>query len=140
LASIDIVQFSTIRGLREKIVLSIKEYLEENAAARLKFAGAGEEFYFMKSVSFVLPNGYQAIDLKEFSAALRKITIDSIYFHIFEARLRLERGENDFSLWMEDSLEDKDLAREICKLDPYTQTMEDLRSALIRIVEKRIAA
>ena len=32
--------------------------------------------------------------LKEFTQILEKITIDSIYFHIFEARLRLEKPTN----------------------------------------------
>jgi hypothetical protein len=138
LASIDTIQYSTIRSLREKIVSTIEEHLKNNTFAKLKFARNGEEFHFMKSVSFVLPTGYSALDLKEFTEALRKITIDSIYFHIFEARLRLEHGGNDLSNWIEDSLGDKGLADEISNLDPYTQTLENLRKALIRIIEKRM--
>ncbi len=138
LASIDTIQYSTIRALREKIVSTIEGHLKNNVLAKLRFARSQEEFYFMKSVSFVLPTGYSAVDLKEFTEALRKITIDSIYFHIFEARLRLERGGNDFSNWIEDSLGDKGLADEISNLDPYTQTLENLRNALIRILEKRM--
>jgi len=138
LASIDTIQYSTIRSLREKIVSTIEEHLKNSTFAKLKFSRGGEEFHFMKSVSFVLPTGYSAIDLKEFADTLQKITIDSIYFHIFEARLRLERGGNDFSNWIEDSLGDKELADEISRLDPYTQTLDNLRQTLVRIVEKRI--
>ncbi len=138
LASIDTIQYSTIRSLRDKIVSTIEGYLQDSAFAKLKFARSGEEFHFMKSVSFVLPSGYSAIDLNEFIDALRKITIDSIYFHIFEAKLRLERGGNDFSRWIESSLGDKELANEILSLDPYTQTLENLRQSLIKIIEKRI--
>lgn len=138
LASIDTVQYSTIRSLREKIVEVIEGYLNSSTFAKLKFARSQEEFHFMKSVSFVLPTGYSTTDLKEFTEALRKITIDSVYFHIFEARLRLERGGNDFSNWILSSFGDKELADEISRLDPYTQTLESLRNALIRIIEKRI--
>jgi len=138
LASIDTIQYSTIRSLREKIVSTIDNYLQHSAFAKLKFARSGEEFHFMKSVSFVLPSGYSVTDLREFTDALQKITIDSIYFHIFESRLRLERGGNDFSNWIEHSLGDKELAGEILSLDPYTQTLENLRQSLIRIVQKRI--
>ncbi len=140
LASIDIIQYPTIRALRDKIALTIEDYLKNSAFAKLKFSRSGEEFHFMKSVSFVLPTGYSVIDLKEFAAALRKITIDSIYFHIFEARLRLERGGNDFSNWIANSLGDRELGDRISGLDPYTQTLENLRAALIRIVEQRIGA
>ena len=139
LASIDTIQYSTIRSLREKIASTIENYLKDSPLAKLKFARSGEEFHFIKSVSFILPTNYTAYDLKEFTQILEKITIDSIYFHIFEARLRLEKPTNDFSFWIENSLGDKTLADEICSFDPYTRTLEDLRKTLIRIIERWIS-
>lgn len=139
LESIDTVQHSTIRSLRDKIAATIEDYLKNNALAKLKFAREGEEFHFVKSVSFVLPTGCIVYDLKEFVDILRKITIDSIYFHIFEARLRLERSNNDFSNWIENSIGNKELADEISGLDPYTYTLEGLRSTLVNMIESRIA-
>jgi len=76
--------------------------------------------------------------LSEFAAVLEDITVDSIYFHIFEARLRLERERNDFSYWIETSLGNKELADEIAGLDPYTRTLEDLRKILIKKIKDRI--
>ncbi|MFA4993130.1 MAG: DUF5752 family protein [Candidatus Omnitrophota bacterium] len=137
LVSIDTMQYSTIRDLRGKIALTIEDYLRESPFAKLKFARSGEEFYFIKSVSFILPTNYIVYDLREFAGVLKKITIDSIYFHIFEARLRLEKPTNDFSYWIENSLGDKELADEISGFDPYTRTLEDLRNKLIQIVERR---
>ncbi|MDD5156088.1 MAG: DUF5752 family protein [Candidatus Omnitrophica bacterium] len=138
LASIDTVQYSTIRSLREKIASTIESYLQDNPLAKLKFAHSGEEFHFIKSVSFILPTNYVAYDLKEFTDILRKITIDAIYFHIFEARLRIEKPTNDFSYWIENSLGDKKLAGDIARLDPYTSTLEDLRKTVIQVIEKRM--
>lgn len=140
LASIDTMQFTTIRLLRDTIAATIEEYLLKNKLTNLKFARQGEEFNFIKSVSFVLPTHYFAYDLKEFSEILAKITIHSIYFHIFEARLRLEQARNDFSNWIENSIGDKELARMFERIDPYTQTLEGLRVSLIRMVESRIGA
>lgn len=140
LASIDTVQFSTIRGLRERIAATIAEYLKENPTAQKRFAREGRQFHFIKSMSFVLPTKYTAANLAEFSDILKKITIDSIYFHMFESRLRLEKGTNDFSLWMETSLGEVELAGKIARLDPYTQALEDLRATIIRIVQKRLAS
>jgi hypothetical protein len=134
LESIDIVRFSTIRSLREQIVQAIEIYLEEKPLAKLRFAGAGEEFHFIKSVSFIIPTVHIANNLEEFVGILEKITIDSIYFHVFEARLRLERPTNDFSNWIEDALGCKDIADEIARLDPYTYTMEELRKRIISII------
>jgi hypothetical protein len=140
LISIDTIQYSTIRDLREKIASTIENYLFDNPLAKLKFARSGEEFHFIKSISFILPTNYVAYDLSEFTEVLKKITIDSIYFHIFEARLRLEKPTNDFAFWIENSLGDKKLANNISSFDPYTSTLEDLRSKIIQIVERKIVS
>lgn len=139
LVSLDIMQYSTIRDLREKIALIIENYLNDSPFAKLKFSRSGDEFYFIKSVSFILPTNYAAYDLREFSEILKKITIDSIYYHIFEARLRLEKPTNDFAFWIENSLGDKALADSISSFDPYTRTLEDLRETLVKIIEERIS-
>ena len=57
---------------------------------------------------------------------------------MFEARLRLERAENDFSYWFE-GIGQKDLAAEVARLDPYTMTLEALRKTLIQKVERYVA-
>ena len=140
LSSIDTIQFSTIRGLRERIVGTIENYLNARPLAKLKVAGEGEEFHFIKAVSFVLATNYTAYTLEEFIENLKKVSIDSIYFHVFESRLRLEKGDNDFSNWIANSIGDKQLADKISRLDPYTFTLEDLRKTIIEIIKKRIPA
>lgn len=135
LSSIDTIQFSTIRSLREKLIETIEDYLKHNPLAKLRFSRPGEEFHFIKSISFVLPTDYIAYDLREFQEIVSRITVDSIYFHIFESRLRLEKGANDFSNWIEHSLGDKELADEISKLDPYTHTLEELRKKILSLIE-----
>ena len=73
-----------MQDLREKIASTVEGYLKDSPLAKLKFDHSGEEFYFIKSVGFILPTNYSAYDLKEFAQILKKITIDSIYFHIFD--------------------------------------------------------
>jgi len=139
LASIDTIQYPNIRSLRDKIVETIDGYIKDNSQAMLKFSREKEEFHFMKTVSFVLTTNYIANDLKEFIEILEKITMDSIYFHIFEARLRLEKYTNDFSHWIATSVMDRQLAEKISNLDPYTRTLDDLRKTLIEIIRERIS-
>ena len=86
----------------------------------------------------MLPTDYIAYDLREFQEIVSRITVDSIYFHIFESRLRLEKSTNDFSNWIEKYLGDKKLADEISKLDPYTHTLEELRKVIIKKIERRL--
>jgi len=138
LASIDIIQYSTIRSLRERIIETIEEYLEQRPEAKMRFAQEGGELHFKKAVSFILPTDHISCDLREFIEILKWITIDSIYFHIFEARLRLEKKTNDFSNWIENSIGNKVLALSIARLDPYVYTMEDLRRTIVDLIEKEI--
>jgi septum formation topological specificity factor MinE len=138
LASIDIIQYSTIRSLRESIVEVVEKYLQQRPEAKRRFAQEGEEFYFKKAVSFILPTDHVSYNLREFIDILKWITVDSLYFHIFEARLRLEKKTNDFSNWIENSIGNRDLALSIARLDPYVYTMEDLRRTIVDLIEKEI--
>ena len=136
LSNIDTFEFSTIGELRERIIAVINDGLSTKEDGRTAFEG--REFYFIKSVSAILTTPYVAHDLREFVEALRKVSINSLYFHIFESRLRLHRGVNDFSIWLQDSLDERELADKIAALDPYNYTIEDLRSMIIQFIEKRI--
>ena len=136
LASVDTFEFPNLGALKERLVSIMGEYL----ASRSNFREAmeGREFHFMKSVSVIFPTPYVAHDLREFIEGLRKIGLGSLYFHVFESRLRLGRGLNDFTIWLKDSLGEEELGEEIARLDPYTYTLEGLRSSLIQLIEKRI--
>jgi len=137
LTSINTCDFPSIRALRDKLADTLEEFLKKSQRS-LREAPEGEEFHFIKALSFILPTPYSVQTLEEFAAVLKKITVHAIYFHMFEARLRLEKGTNDFSLWLETSLGEKELAKKIARLDPYTHTMEGLRGEILRLAEKRI--
>ena len=133
MASVNTCDFPTIRELRERIIAVIEP--EVRSGKNQNEASEGNEFYFIRSISFVLPTPYQAHDLTEFMESLSKVTINSLYYHIYESRLRLEQPTNDFSKWLE-TLGEKELAGQITRLDPYTHTMEGLRSRLIQLIQK----
>jgi small-conductance mechanosensitive channel len=136
LASIDTFDFPTIGALRQMIVGVIQDFLAQTSNERE--APLGNEFHFIKSISVVLTTQYVAHNMREFVGILKRISIGSLFFHIFEAKLRLQRGTNDFSLWLEDSLGEKELAEQITRLDPYNYTMENLREIIIGLCEKRL--
>lgn len=136
LANLSTYEYSSLTLFRDKLVDTIQEYIIHNPDQ--SDAPDGREFYFMKSVSVILPTAYQANDLREFVEALRRISPGSLYFHIFESRLRLGKQLNDFSVWLEKDLDEGNLGQEIAKIDPHTYTLEGLRSLLIRVIEKHI--
>ena len=81
-----------------------------------------------------MPTPYIAHNLSDMVEALKKITIRSIDFHVFNVRLRLERGTNDFSNWIETTLGYPKLAAKLERFDPYTYTLENLRQHIIDII------
>ncbi len=136
LAAIDTVRFPSLHALREALVSSIEKYLAKGRATRV--APDGEELYFMKARSFVMATTYSASTLREFTEIISKISFNSLYHHMFEARLRLEKGANDFSLWLETELREKTLAQAIARLDPYTQTLNTLRNRIGMLCKARL--
>src|SRR3970040_613502 len=95
----------------------------------------GHGFHFMSCKTFVLPTPYYAHNLKEFIEILNKISVNSLYFHMFEARMRLKRDENDFANWFR-NMGEKKLAKDLLRLDPYNVTLEGLREDIINLVRK----
>ena len=135
-ASIDLRQLSTIEEIRSRLIEVIESYLQATQETTLRYAPNGQEFHFMSARTFVFPTKYKAIDLKQFLKYLKKVSLHSIYFHVFEAGL--EKQIPDFATWLSSSLNESALAKEFRKMDPYTQTLENLRQTLIKIVENRL--
>jgi len=136
LEGINTIEFTSLKDLREKTLSTIESYIKKNR--RYRIAPEGEEFFFLRSLEFVFPTPYLATNIYEFVEALRVISPNSLYFHFFTARLRLGRGTNDFSHWIETSLGEKELADRIAQLDPYMYTLEELREVLIAMLEAEI--
>lgn len=136
-ASVDIIRFTGMEKLKEEFVKILTEYI-----SREKYAvdcHEGQEFHFMSCVSVICPTPYVAHDLKEFSDVLSQVSISSIYFHMFEARMRLKKDENDFAAWFR-GLGAGDLAVKISKLDPYTMTLEGLRQKIIQMMRPYLSS
>jgi hypothetical protein len=136
LAAIDVMRFATIHDLRVALVGVIDAFLDQTAD--LRTAPPGQEFHFMRSVSFVMPTGVRATDLREFCHALSYVSLSAISYHMFDARLRLEKSDNDFAAWIEGQLGDRELAQALRTIDPYTHTEEGLRRRMITLVEQRL--
>uniref|UniRef100_A0A7C1J7G9 Uncharacterized protein n=1 Tax=Ammonifex degensii TaxID=42838 RepID=A0A7C1J7G9_9THEO len=132
-ASVDTAEFKNMEELRAEFVRILTGYLSEGN--HVVDCPPGQEFYFSACKTFILPVPYTAHNLKEFAKILGKISVNSLYFHVFESRMRLEKGENDFAAWFR-SIGKNELAEELMRLDPYTITLEGLREKIISLVVK----
>jgi len=130
---VDTVSFKTLEELRAEYVKILTAYISKGK--HIVDCEGGEEFHFMSCKTFVLPTPYLAHNLNEFIEILNKITVNSLYFHMFEARMRLKRDENDFGNWFR-SIGKNELAKKLFRLDPYNVTLEGLREDIIKLVSK----
>ena len=135
--SIDTVRFDDISGLRATLIAILEYHLDSRR--RASECQAGEEFHFMACRTFVLPTAYVAHNLVQFAEALAKVSIGSVYFHMFDSKLRLKSGDNDFSRWFRDQGKTA-LADETKRLDPYSYTLDGLRLRIGALVRQHESA
>jgi hypothetical protein len=138
LASIDTIQYASLQGIREAIAGAIDAYLKQHPAARFRFVSEGGEFFFMKSVHVIMPLSLTASTLAEFAQHLEQVSVRSLYFHIFDARLRLGKPTNDFAMWVTEQLGLEALGESLSQLDPYAHTLETLRSIILSLVQEEL--
>jgi hypothetical protein len=135
LAAIDLLCYTTVRQLREAIIAAIEERLRDNARG-LRDCPPGDEFHFCRAKSFVMPTGLVANTPAEFFEILPRVSNESIFFHFFEARLRLRRVTNDFSHWLFWRGEEQ-RARAIDALDPYRSTLDEFKRRIAEVGRER---
>lgn len=133
LVAIDLLAFSSIRQLRLAIIDTIKAYIAQ-LGRRVRNCLPGHEFHFCEVKSFIMPSGLVAEKIPDFFAKLPMVSNPSLYFHFFEARLRLGRQTNDFSAWLS-YRGAPELAEAINKLNPYRMTLDELKGEIIRLGE-----
>ena len=138
LAAIDTITAPSIRDLRDSIVAVIDEALKSMPSLGIKTAPPGQSFYFMSTTSFLFKTPHRAETLEEFANCLKKVTLTSIYYHIFESRLHHERLTNDFSNWLKDSVGEIELAEKVARLNPYDYSLEGLRQKMVDMIHARL--
>lgn len=136
LSNIDPYEFRDIKDLKEKIIFVIDEYLKKFPEPRK--VASGDEFYFNETITIVFPVGIKAKNLAEFLTAIKFIDTGCIYYHFYEARMRLGDGIDDFSRWIEDAFEKKELASKIRSIDPFIYNIEEIRRRLLEVVEEEV--
>lgn len=137
LANIDPLGFESVRGLRDRIIQVIEEAVAEGwGEVRVP---AGKEFCFNHAISLVVPTDYVARDLESFAEALRRVGTHSLFFHLYEARLRLGQPTDDFSFWLDTALGERELAQQIDRLDYMMYPLEEARERILALIGEAMA-
>lgn len=136
LASCDLRDFPSVRSLRERMIAMIEDHLAARGQGRQ--VSPEEAFYFAQTHSVILPTPHRAADLREFRSCLEHVSVNSLFYHFFVARLRLGQPRNDFSRWLAEEGGRPRLAEAIEALDPYVVSLEGLRQQVIALVDEEL--
>ena len=136
LASVDVREFTTVAALRERFIQILEGFLQQTPGGASR--QAEETFYFCASDIVILPTCIVAGTIQEFAEGLRRVSIHSIHHHFIEARLRIKLMSNDFSQWLHEDVGLTDTARALNRIDIYTSTLEDVRTKIVRTIERAL--
>jgi hypothetical protein len=136
LGILDPYDFENLEGLRTDIVNIIDEHLSQlQIIPRVVY---GEPFHFMQSRIIEVPTGLEARNLTEFRKILATVDASVVYYHNFEAILRLGRRMGDFALWIEEQLGLPELAQRISRVDFYMTSLESVRQQIIKLCDEAL--
>jgi len=135
-SNVDHFSFKDMGDLRKALLKVIDDYLEQFPEPREVMPGS--EFYFKEAIILVFPTGLRASNLAEFFIAIKYMDAPSVYYHFFEARMRLGSGIDDFSRWFEDGLGRKEVALKIRSVDPLMHTLDGVKEHLALILEEAV--
>ncbi|RJQ45462.1 MAG: hypothetical protein C4538_08525 [Nitrospiraceae bacterium] len=134
LSNIDPYDFYNVSELRKELLGVMDDYL--NNFPEPREAMAGDEFYFNETVTFTFPIGLVVKNLAEFLIAVKYVDTASLYYHFYEARIRL--GIDDFSAWIDQVLGKRELAAKIRGIDLFMHSVEGIREHILETIEDEV--
>ncbi len=137
LATVDPLDYPTVRAVRNRVIEYVVAFVGESQS--YPRVPPGKEFRFQELKSFSYPSGLRANTLEDFARVVRRISVESMFYHMVEARLRLDQQTNDFSIWIQHSCGQPELARRIEQLNPYRYGLAEMRIQISTLVRERLA-
>jgi hypothetical protein len=134
LASLDVRDYLSIAALRDDLCRMVGEFCA--AYPELSNQAALERFYFCEGLEVTVPLEHQAKTLDEFRQGIERLSHAGFYFHFISSRLRLQLQTNDFSHWLADGLGLESLAKSVNQIDIYTNTLEETRAKILRLIDR----
>jgi hypothetical protein len=136
LANVSFSPEKSLEDVRMDLVETIDRHL--SGVRFVSSVSQGTPFHFMKSEIVEVPLGKDAGDLSGFIDVLQDVHASALYYHIFEARIRVRKGRNDFSIWLDDILGYQQLAERIEGIDFYMFSLERLRSKILDLCRQEL--
>ncbi len=126
-SAIDITEYTSLEGVRFKMLSILEEGLEERERPC-------KPFYFMRAVRKVVDTGEEARSVQELAEGINRVGINSLFYHLISSRLVHRRKQNDFSYWLSQTGE-KEKSLLIERIDIMTRSLYEVREELITILQ-----
>jgi hypothetical protein len=129
LVAVDPLELVTVEQSRQALLRILGDYV-----GRMEYTpsvGFKQRFCFQSSTTFIYPVGQTAEDLRSFTAAVRSVPAESIFYHFVVAPVLEGKHDNDFTIWLLSRGHAAEAA-EVRRLSPYAT---DLYSLGARIAE-----
>jgi len=134
LAGVDIRDITSMEELRTFLVATVGKYLTSNP--HIADRPAYEPFYFCEASEVVLPLAKEAWTLGELAEGIRHMGMQTLHYHFISSRLRVPLHINDFSNWIENSMELRALGTTLNQIDFYMNTLEGVREEILERIEQ----
>ncbi len=133
LGVIDPTEFNDLEALRQELVDVVEERLDESEM--VPWARADQQFHFIRSNIVVFDTHNRIETPPELTAAVRDMSVGSIFYHFIDARRRTKDSVDDFEAWLTGfGNEYEKLADRIANIDPYFITLAELRQQLVTLL------
>jgi hypothetical protein len=133
LAVLDLHEFISLEELREALAGTVENHVHANPTSAER--PAFEPFHFCEAVEVSIPLQTQAVNLGELAEGIRHLSLQTLHHHFINSRLRLRLATNDFSYWIEQSLELPEPAARLNRIDFYNNTLEEVREEILSVLQ-----
>ncbi|MBA3957567.1 MAG: hypothetical protein H0X51_04120 [Parachlamydiaceae bacterium] len=132
---IDPTEFTDLESIRQAVLETIEESLEEEVLPWIK---KEDRFHFIRSTIIVFESEIQVNNPEELALTLPKLPPSSIFYHFIDARRRTVDRTDDFSVWLKTFGSKYDqLIQQIQGIDPYFLSLTQLRDKLTELLKDK---
>jgi hypothetical protein len=137
LAIINPTDFSDIDDLRRKVIDVIEERMDESDfEAHLD---AENPFFFTRFQIVIFDTRQRIQTPEQLCEIIPNLPLGSLFYHFIDSRHRTQSRRNDFSEWMAGLGERyAELAAQIAAIDPYFNSLSELRHQLHMILRANL--
>jgi len=134
LSVIDPTVHFTVEELRQELLEVIEDHLD--GSEHVPWARSDMQFHFMRSQIVIFYTQEMVHQPEDLARVIPRMSTGSVFYHFIDARSRTEGHVDDFRSWLGGfSPQYDDLRSQLAHVDPYFETLPELRDQLSRIVQ-----